>query len=177
MPSLPWGHRRSRADPTDSLLIVPVVSPQRAVHEERALIKPHDWTRAAIQHRLQVDAGRPEVEQPWQPSAAGTLADVARQAATRLGVTLRPVEPASGEHLRLAIDRPPRDPATLAVGTCCSIHRPELWFTLGRLVLHQGGFWRRQRGRMLHYSRATDVHLPRPVRQQLADLLRPRAGK
>jgi len=48
-----------------------------------------------------------------------------------------------------------------------------LWFSLDRLLVHDGHYYRRRRGTALVLVRATDVHLSRPLRRALHDLLKP----
>ncbi len=155
-------------------LAVPIVSPQRAVHEQRVLVKPHDWTRGAIVHRLKVDAGDPTYEQPWTPDVADALERAASEAARRLDVALRQAPPDADE--RLAWLLPTIDDGLArTIAACASAAAPDLWLTLagGRhLALRAGKFWRRERGKLLHYKPAPDVHLPRDLRAVVRDLLR-----
>ena len=166
----PRGPRRRWA--TEDLdVIVPLRSPQRSAHELRVLMKPHDWTRSAVQHRAAVDAGDPAGEQPWADDLAERLVAVASEAASRLGATVEAVEAVGEERLRLRV-KP--DTAARGVALCCSAASPELWLTLGRLAVRGRQFWRRERGRKPNYRVAKDVGLTREDRALLRDLLRPR---
>ena len=134
----------------------------------RAFVKPHDWTREAIRHRLETDADG-SYEQPWEPEYARQATDAAARAAERLGVSYEAVPGATHLSFRFA----PGTAAELAraVGVVCSRRLPRTWWTVDRLALLDGRFWRRQRGRMLHLKPAPDVHLPREVRAAIRDLL------
>jgi len=161
------------------VIIVPHRSPQRSAHEERVLVKPHDWTRAAVTHRVASDGGRPEIEQPWEPRDAEVLVEVATEAAETFGVRVVSAGP-DDAHLRLGVDfgeAAPDDAITRAIALCCSAARPRLWLLVGRYAIRGGVVWRRQRGVTPNWREARDVHLPRDVRAKVRYLLnRPRVG-
>ena len=172
MPTLPRG-RRQRAEATTCVIAVPVVSPQRAVHERRVLVKPHDWTREAVVHRAKTDAGDPQFEQPWDDGRAARVAAAATEAARRLAVELTSIETA--DRLAYNIPLPPADPRSLAVAACASAASAGTWVTLSaKLASRDGRFWRRERGRLLNFRPAGDLHLTRDVRAAVRDLLRRR---
>lgn len=199
----PWGRSpywRRRARHGALVLEVPLGSPQRALHAQRVVIKPHDWTRQAIRHRLDVD-DRAEAEQIWQPSWFELLRETAAEAAGRLGVDLQiESEPAGAVAQGLSVGREeaadswqvlrvpeqvsarvkfaPDTPPVLAraVALACSARLPRTWFCMGRLALLGGEFWRRERGYRLHLRPVRDVHLPRQVRAKIRDLLKANAS-
>ena len=173
MPNFPRGRRQKRPSPEAYRLAVPVVSPQRQVHEQRVLVKPHDWTRGAVAHRLKVDGGDPTYEQPWDDASAGPLQRACSEAANRLDLTVESAEPDADERLAWTISTLDAGLArTLAA--CASAAASDLWLTLAgerRLAVKAGKFWRRERGRLLHYKPAPDIHLPRDLRASVRDLL------
>ncbi len=169
----PWGRRprRRRIESGPPVLEVPVVSPQRALHALRVTVKPHDWTREAIRHRLSVDASG-SAEQPWRVEWRQVAEGAIAAAAQRLGVKVRLACDADASvHLRAIFAEGTPEELARAVGVVLSSHLPETWFTLGRLALLRGQFWRRERGYGLHLRPAKDVHLPRAVRGSIRDLL------
>ena len=170
MPQFPRGPRRAKKPPP-LRLEVPLASPHRQLHVLRAFIKPHDWTREAIRHRLDVDAD-PAAEQPWRAGWELEFADAARAAAGRLGLAVT-IDAAAGpgRHVAAGFAADAPADAVRAVAAACSARLPEVWMTLGSLHLRDGQFWRRERGRGLSLRRATDVHLPREIRAALRDLL------
>src|SRR5687767_115940 len=165
MPQNPWTRPRWRKRTSGGPLAieVPVASPQRQLHALRVTVKPHDWTRDAIRHRLAVDS-RLGAEQSWRSEWAEVLAGAAAEAAQRLGfavtVDLKPgSEDPEGAHL--AIRFPAGTPLTAAraVAAVCSSRLPDTWFRLDRLALLGGRFYRRERGYRLHLRPTSDVHL------------------
>ncbi len=176
MSQFPRGPRRIEARAA-TRLEVPVASPHRQLHVLRAFIKPHDWTREAIRHRLDVDAD-PAAEQPWRAEWELPFAEAARAAAGRLHLAVEIDAAADATETYAAVDFPAEASADAvrAVATACSARLPEVWMTLGQLYLRGGQFWRRERGRGLSLRRATNVHVPREIRATLRDLLsRPRS--
>src|SRR5688500_1916691 len=73
LPTLPHGPRRRRVRDEGRKLVLgcPRVSPEWELGALRVLMKPHDWTRGAIEHR------RPE--QGW-PAGGAEAATAARDA-------------------------------------------------------------------------------------------------
>lgn len=177
--------RRKRI-PAPLELNVPALSPQRVMHAMRVVVKPHDWTRDAIRHRLDTD-GDAGAEQVWTPDSAPFLDDLARRACERLGMVPIPTAelgdaPAPGGLSELGIKLPPSlwrlkfAPETplghrRGLAEVCSRHLPATWFWLEPLAVRGGRFWRREKGFRLHLRVANDVHLPREVRAVLKGLL------
>ena len=173
MPSYPRGARPARpATPTPLVLEVPAVSPQRRLHALRAFVKPHDWTREAVRHRIEADADG-TMEQAWQPEFAEIALVAARAATERLGLATPHCQanPDTETRFRLTLAEGIDPPFSRAVAVVCSRRLAATWWTLGDLALLDGRFWRRERGRKLHLRPAADVHLPRPVRAAIRDLL------
>jgi hypothetical protein len=165
---------RRRARPPEALVVVPILSPRRQVKERRVLMKPHDWTRAAVAERVRVDAGAPDVEQPWDEAMADAVVKRAQDAAARVSALVEPL-PTTGDHLRLqvlSLEGSPEDDLTRLVAACCSATHRGLWLTFGKLAVCDTAFWRLGRGMNAEYQRAKDVHLPRDLRATVRDLLR-----
>ena len=170
MATFPRGPRRRRPTLASLVLEVPVIAPQRRLHAWRAFVKPHDWTREAVRHRLEADADG-SAEQEWEPSFAGVALDVAGRAAERLGVKFGCLDASEEARLQFAfVDGTPPELAR-GVAVVCSRRLPKTWWTLHDLALLDGHFYRRGRGRAYHLSPATNVHLPLDVRATLRDLL------
>ena len=168
-PSFPRGGRPTAPRPAALLLEVPALSPQRQLHALRAFVKPHDWTREAVRHRLETDADG-SIEQEWRDGYAPLALAAASEAAGRLGVTFKKID--RGEaRLRLRFSDATGEDLSRAVAVVCSSRLPRTWWTLGRLSLFGGRFWRRERGRLLHLRPAADVHLRRDIRAAVRDLL------
>lgn len=200
-PEHPWGRspywrKAKRRGPL--VLEVPLGSPQRALHARRVVIKPHDWTREAIRHRLDVN-DRADAEQVWRDEWIEVLRESATETAARLGLNIEidsePEGAAAAGDADVATDaraeaestEPMRSPQHIcarvrfaqdtpqalarAVALACSARLPRTWFCMGRLALLGGKFWRRERGYRLHLRPVRDVHLPREVRAKIRDLL------
>lgn len=179
MPKNAWGRRRWRKRAPDGPLSleVPVASPQRQLHALRVTVKPHDWTREAIQHRLAVDS-HVGAEQTWHPEWADSLASAAQGAAERLriGLSLESGSAAADpDGIHMAVRFAPGTPlaAARAVAVVCSSRLPDTWFRLEPLALLGGRFYRRERGYRLHLRPAGDIHIPREMRALVRDLLAP----
>ena len=172
MPSPMQSPRPRRRRPPEPMpaLEVPTFSPQRRLHVLRAFIKPHDWTREAIQHRLDTDPVG-SAEQAWAPEWGVTVLEVATEAACRLGVEVKQ-EPGAEALVRLSFAHGTSAGAVRAVAAACSLRLPQTWFLLGRLAVLDGRFWRLERGYKLNLRHAGDVHVPREARLALGDLLR-----
>ncbi|MEM7809462.1 MAG: hypothetical protein AAF561_15245, partial [Planctomycetota bacterium] len=171
MRTIARGKRRPRS-PSMLAIVVPVVSPKRASDELRVLMKPHDWTRNAVRHRVAIDAGKAEIEQPWQAEDAGPLVDRAIEAAGRLSLGLTSVEPESDERLRLEVEPSPLRPEAVetrlhAIALACSFCLPKLWLLAGRLAVHDCRFWRLARGATPHWVEHKSKHLTREDRATL----------
>ncbi len=154
---------------------MPLHSPKRQADELRVLMKPHDWTRQALVHRVAADAGRPEVEQPWHADDEAVLLERAMKAADRLTLTLQTVETDADERLRLEVvgtTGPAVESSLRAVAATCSALRPKLWFVIGRVAMHQGQFWRRKRGATPQWIEHKSLHLTRDARAAVRDLLK-----
>src|SRR5687767_296622 len=148
MPQNPWSRPRwrKRSAPAVAELVVPVASPQRQLHALRVTVKPHDWTREAIRHRLATD-GREGAEQAWRPEWAERVSQAAQEAAKRLKIEVEVLEPSpdepgatAGAHLRIRFAKGTPESLVRAVAVVCSSAAPETWFRLDRLAVLGGRF-------------------------------------
>ena len=164
LPTTPRGpRRRRRADGRRRLVLAcPRVSPEWELGALRVLMKPHDWTRGAIEHRSR--------HQPW-PAGAAAEVEAAREALRlRLGFD-RPVHFPDAGDFHFVADIPEADlVAARAFAVVVSRRLPGVWLTLDRLFVRDGRFFRRERGFKLNLAEATNVHLPREVRAKLKGL-------
>ena len=170
LPTLPRGPGRRRAPRSPAqrhLLACPRVSPEWELGALRALMKPHEWTRGAIEHR--------PAEQPWPPGAARAAEETMRVVADRLGA-----EPLGRAHFPeggdfwLVVEVSGADlPAAKGLAVALSRRLPGLWFTLDRLYVLDGRFYRRKRDNTFKFRLvpAPHVHIPRDVRSALRGVL------
>jgi hypothetical protein len=143
------------------LLACPRVAPDWELGALRALMKPQ--TRGAIAHRKAV--------QSWDAGAVRAIERSAREANERVGFAAELHFPINGDYLfACEIDRAACEEAKGFVALA-STRLPELWFVIGRVFVKGGRFYRRARGFKLHLVPASNVHLTRPIRAALRDLL------
>lgn len=173
LPTLPRGPRRRRVADGDGgsrvlLLTCPRVSPEWEFNALRVLMKPHDWTRGALEHR--------SGEQHWPTAAAPIVEGITRDVAERLSVNPPPRVhfPAQGEAWTVIEVTEPAGGEALLRGLAAVLSKrlPGLWFTADRLYARDGRFFRRKRDGTykLRLVPAASVHLPRPVRAAIRGL-------
>ena len=164
LPTLPHGPRRRRGTTGRRLVLAcPRVSPEWELGALRVLMKPHDWTRGAIEHRTP--------GQQWPPGAAAEVERTLLAVRDRLGIDPAAHFPDAGDFFFLAeLDASQLDPGR-ALALLLSRRLPGLWLTLDRLFVRDGRFYRRERGVKLNLVEATNVHLPRQIRARLKGLL------
>jgi hypothetical protein len=121
-------------------------------------------TRGAIAHR--------KATQAWDPAAAVRIIKASlRDACERVGFDAEIHFPADGDYFfACEIDRAECEEAK-GFAVLASTRLPALWFVLGRVFVKGGRFYRRARGFKLHLVPATNVHLTRPIRAALRELL------
>ena len=161
LPTLPHGPRRRRTRDEGRKLVLgcPRVSPEWELGALRVLMKPHDWTRGAIEHR------RPE--QAW-PAGAEEAAAAARDAVReRVGFDPPLHFPGAGDFLLVAEVTQRDADAARALSLALSRRLPGLWLTLDRLFVRDGKFYRRERGFKFDLVEASNVHLPKALRAAL----------
>lgn len=163
LPTFARGARRARSNPPRIVLACPRVCPEWELGTLRALMKPHEFTRGAVEHR--------DARQRW-PDDAATAIDAARRAvAERLGYSPALHLPDGGDYWLIGeVDEADLQHAR-ALAAVLSRRLPGLWLTLGKLYVRDARFYRRERGFLLTLREASDVHLPRDVRSALRGVL------
>ena len=159
---MPHGPRRRRTAAADRrlLLACPRVSPEWELGALRVLMKPHDWTRGAIEHR--------SPDQPWNGRAGQAAVESARRdVRDRLGFDPPVHFPARGDFFFVAEASGAQLESARALAVVLSRRLPGLWLTLDRLYVRDGKFYRRERGFKLNLVEASNVHLAREVRGKL----------
>ena len=165
LPTLPHGPRRRRIrdDGRRFVLGCPRVSPEWELGALRVLMKPHDWTRGAIEHRRR--------EQAW-PADAAQATTAARDAVReRIGFGPDLHFPDGGDFFLVAEVTQRDVDAARALALALSRRLPGLWLTLDRLFVRDGKFYRRERGFKFDLVEASSVHLPKGMRAALRGVL------
>lgn len=161
LPNIPRGPRRRRVVRPRLLFACPRVSPEWELSALSVLMKPKLHTRAAMEHQ------RAERAQRWDAAADDALAAAVQIVRDRLHLSVEPHRPAAGEYHFLIEFPPDQAPEFRALALLLSRRLGDLWFTLDRLFVRGGVFYRRQYGYKLNLVPATNVHLPRPIRAAL----------
>jgi hypothetical protein len=139
------------------------VSPEWELGALRVLMKPHDWTRGAIEHR------RPE--QVWPHGGAEEVAAACDAVRERIGFDPVVHFPGAGDFF-FVVEVTQRDvDAARALALALSRRLPGLWLTLDRLFVRDGKFYRRERGFKFDLVEASNVHLPKAMRAALRGVL------
>lgn len=126
-------------------------------------MKPKPLTRAAVEHRTG--------HQPWPAAADAILDDTIAILHDRIQLNVDLLRPPAGEYHFLAEYAPAQSADLLTLALVLSRRLPDLWFTLDRLFVQNGVCYRRRFGYKLELVRATNVHLPRPIRAALRGVL------
>lgn len=165
LPTRPRGPRRRRRanDQRSVLLACPRVSPEWELGTLRVLMKPHDWTRGAVQHRSPA--------QPWPPGAAAVVEAACDAVRARLGFQPPVHFPEAGDFFFVIEFNESQLEPGRALALLLSRRLPGAWFTLDRLFVRDGRFYRRQRGFKLNLVEASNVHLSRGTRARLKGVL------
>jgi hypothetical protein len=160
-PVIPRGPRRKRVVRETLLLACPRVAPDWELGALRALMKPQ--MRGAIAHK---PAG-----QAWPGNAAKRVERTRADVRERLGFDVDVRLAAAGDYFFTA--EVPRAACEEAKGFAVLLTKrlPGVWLVLGRTFVKDGRFFRRERGIKLNLVPATNVHLTRPIRAALRDLL------
>jgi hypothetical protein len=143
------------------LLACPRVAPDWEFAALRALMKPQ--ARGPIVHRL--------AAQIWSSRAREAIERSVAEVAEHLGLYVAPHFPRDGDyHFACEVDAGEAE-ETKALAVLISSRLPELWFVLGRTYLKRGQFHRRAYGFKLKLVPASNVHLTRPLRAAVRELL------
>jgi hypothetical protein len=145
------------------VLACPRVSPEWELGALRVLMKPHDWTRGAIEHC--------EPEQHWPAHAARAVDEVRRAVAERLDFSPDVHLPDAGDFHLVAHATEDRIEHLRATGVALSRRLPGLWLAVDRLFVRDGRFFRREKRFKFNLVEAKSVHLPRDVRSALRGVL------
>jgi hypothetical protein len=157
LPNIPHGPRRKREPPQRLLLACPKISPEWELAALRALLKPQ--TKTAIMHR--------SGHQPWPRDAREIICNISSELSQKLGIVFVPQFPRGGDFFMIIEITGPDLIAARALAVAISRKLAGIWFTLDRLAIRDGYFFRRRRGYKLQYGPARDVHLPGPARRAL----------
>jgi hypothetical protein len=160
-PVLPRGPRRTRVAPEKLLFACPRVAPDWELGALRALMKPQ--TRGFIAHRRAL--------QVWSGRAVRVLEESRQIARERLGLDVELHFPPNGDYSFACEVDPAAAEEAKGLALLASTRLPQLWFVLGNVYLTRARFYRRARGFKLNIVPAPSVHLTRPVRAALRDLL------
>ncbi len=139
----------------------PRVAPDWELAALRALMKPQ--LRGAIENR---PAG-----QVWSVTAEKVLRSVCCDVRGRLRYEPPLHFPKSGDYFFVTDVENASVEEAKGFARVVSKRLPGLWFVFGRLFIKAGVFYRRERGIKLNLVVATNVHLTRPMRAALRDLL------
>ena len=133
LPGIPHGpRRRFRPAASHVLLACPRVSPRWELAALQALLKPQ--TRGAIAHSAAL--------QTWPAEAENDAIAICDELSRRLGVPLAPHFPPQGDaHFVLTLPRQFEDVAR-GVALVLSTRFRGLWFSLDRLLVHDGHYYR-----------------------------------
>jgi hypothetical protein len=143
------------------LLACPRVAPDWELNALRALMKPQ--TRNRIEHAPAL--------QSWKPAAEAVIRSACREVKSRIGYGPALHFPDSGDYAFAAEVGSAAIEEAKGLALVISTRFPELWFVFGRLLIRGGEFYRRERGIKLNLIVASNVHLTRPIRAALRDLL------
>jgi hypothetical protein len=155
--------RRPRYPQRPLLLACPRVSPEWELGALRVLMKPHDWTRGAIEHR------RPD--QRLRRGAREHVESVREFLQQRLDADFEVHFPDAGDFFFVAEVPSDRLDAARAFALLLSARLRGVWLTLDRLFVLDGSFYRRQRGYKFNLVPAANIRLPRDIRAALRDIL------
>jgi hypothetical protein len=145
------------------LVACPRVSPEYELNAVHALMKPNERTKGKIAHT----AGRQE----WSAEAAAVVEAVLREGGERLAFAADLHRPAEGDYWFAFAVPAVRLEEAKGLALAISVRLPATWLTLGRLLVRDGRFFRRQHGYKLRIVPATNVHLRREIRGALKGLL------
>ena len=160
-PIWPRGGRRARATGSRHLLACPRLCPRWEIDALRALTKPQ--LKQTILFR--------EAQQNWPKDAHGIITQLHRQLIDRVNLSAEFHFPDAGDYYFLA-DFPANEfDAAKAAAVAISRKFPDLWFSLDRLLVREGCFFRRDRRVRFTVSRTTTIHLPRLMRAALRGIV------
>jgi hypothetical protein len=126
-------------------------------------MKPKPHTKGAIEHW--------SGDQAWDAANDAILDETLDTLRQILGLEIESHRPPAGDFHFIAHYAPAQAPDVLALAVLLSSRLPELWFTLDRLYVKAGVFYRRQFGYKLKLVPASNVHLARPVRAAIRGAL------
>ena len=160
-PVHPRGPRKKHRRAEVLLFACPRVAPDWELNALRALMKPQ--TRNRIEHAPAM--------QPWKPAAAAVIRTACRDVKSRIDYGPALHFPDAGDYAFATEVAEQAVEEAKGLALVISTRLPELWFTFGRLFVRGGEFYRRERGIKLNLIIASNVHLTKPIRAALRDLL------
>ncbi len=165
IPVHPRGPRRAvGSQPTRQVFACPRISPAWELDAFRALAKPRP------EHALPILHATPQ--QRWSRRADREVEAVRTIVRERLRYEPQLHLGPAGDYHFLAEVADADIPVTRAMAVLLSHRLPGLWLIVGKLLVRDGRFFRRERRYKLNLVEATNVHLPRHVRAALRDVIK-----
>jgi hypothetical protein len=143
------------------ILGCPRICPRWEIDALRALTKPQ--FKQTILHRSSM--------QIWPKNAASIVGEVAGQIRDRLGFSPKIHFPDDGDYFLFADFAPAEFDAAKAIAVTLSNRFEGLWFMLDRLLVKEGRFYRRDRRVRFTVAKATNIHVPQPMRNALRGVI------
>ena len=161
LPEIPRLARKRKAAPQRLFLAVPRLSPEWELSALQALMKPQ--LKSKIEHR--------DGLQPWTDVDAQQLRDLTEEVAERIGFAPEIHVSREGDYHAFADFHPRELESAKALAVVWSKHLVDRWVRVGKLLVRDGIFYRRQRGFKLLLKPARDIHVQREIRQALRGMI------
>lgn len=161
LPQIPRLARKRKPVPERLILAVPRLSPEWELSALRALIKPQ--LKSAIKHR--------DGAQAWSAGDMQRLRTLTADVSDRIGFVAELHFPRAGDYFAFSHFDPRQLETAKALAMVWSKVLIDRWVRIGRLLVLDGVFYRRERGFKLSLKRAKDVHVQRDIRAALRNMI------